>query len=203
MNISDIQVNLMPRDRQERRLRRVWVRRWTSAVVGTAFVVGIPCIYIGGSASLSSTGIADQIQATNQEYETNQRRIPILRSQFSKLSAEQEVYDLVENRIEWRDVFAVLIQAAGNRVRFSNLHAIGGGIEGLEKIEIYLDGFAQSQSDARSYIVDLEETGAFDSIELIDTSREQFEDRELIHFRVLIVVESFNASPKGGEDGPG
>tara|TARA_R110002111_G_scaffold196487_1_gene262280 strand:- start:586 stop:1197 length:612 start_codon:yes stop_codon:yes gene_type:complete len=203
MNTTNKQANLIPQDRQERRIRGLWMRRWISTVVVTAFVVGIPCVYIGGSAALSSSGITDQIQAANLEYESNQRRIPILRSQLSKLAAEQEVYELVENRVEWRDVFTVLITDAKNRVRFSKIHAIGGGIEGFDKIEIHLYGFAQTQSDARSYVVDLEETGTFDSIDLVETSREQFENTELIRFHVLIEVKSVNTTLNGGVDGPG
>lgn len=196
-------VNLIPRDRQERRVRGLCIRRWITAVVCTAFVVGIPSMYIGGSAAFSSAGITEQIQTTNNAYESNQREIPVLRSQLSKLSAQQEVYELVGNRIEWRAVFEKLIRSSGNRVRFSNLHAIGGGVEGNEKIEIYLDGFARTQSDARSYIVDLETTRIFDSIELIDTSRQEVDGHELIQFRVLITVESVGALPSGEVDDAG
>ncbi len=204
MSLTDKKyVNLIPQDRQEHRLRKMWVRRWSSAAIGAAFVIGIPSLYIGGNAVLSDSGIADQIQLANIEYEANQARVPILKAQLSKLKAEQEVYDLIENRIQWRDVFGILIRSAGNRVRFSSLYATGGGVEGDEKIEIYLEGFAQSQSDARSYIVDLESTQVFDSIELIETSREKIDGQELIGFRVLILVESKNVIQKGNDDEPG
>lgn len=173
-----------------RRQQTIWIGRWISSVVITAFVIGIPGLYIGGSAALTDSGMLGQIEDTNQKYEINQQAIPLLRNQLGQLTAEQEVLALVENRIDWGDVFSLLTQSAGNDVRFRGLSAVGGGVEGDEPIRIIVDGLAPSQTIARAYVVDLENTAVFDSVQLVETRREQVDEFELIGFQIMITIQS-------------
>ncbi len=181
-------VNLIPQEHAHQRQCRRWMSWWGVAIVSTATVIGIPGVYIGGSAALIDPGISDQIAEANMEYARHQQAIPVLRAQLAELAAEQEVLELVENRIEWRTVFAVLIETAQSDVRFHRISASGGGIEGDSPIRIYIEGLAPTQTIARGYVVDLEGVNIFDSVELIETTREQMNDVELIRFRVEITV---------------
>lgn len=183
-------VNLIPMEHVHRRQQTIWIGRWISSVVITAFVIGIPGLYIGGSAALTDSGMLGQIEDTNQKYEINQQAIPLLRNQLGQLTAEQEVLALVENRIDWGDVFSLLTQSAGNDVRFRGLSAVGGGVEGDEPIRIIVDGLAPSQTIARAYVVDLENTAVFDSVQLVETRREQVDEFELIGFQIMITIQS-------------
>ncbi len=189
-NISLPMVNLIPVEHIQRRQRAVWIGRWISMVVIIAFVIGIPGLYIGGSAALTDSEMMVQIEDTNQKYETNQQAIPLLRSRLGLLTAEQEVLALVENRIDWGDVFSLLTESAGNDVRFRGLHAVGGGVEGDEPIQIIVDGLAPSQTIARAYVVGLENTAVFDTVELVETRREQVDEYELIGFQIMITIQS-------------
>jgi len=181
-------INLIPADQVHHRLQARWISRWVAMVVVTAIIVGIPGLYIGGSAALTDSGMSRQIEEANIEYARHQQALPILRAKLNALAAEQEVHDFVRGRIEWRDVFAVLVNASNNEVRFQRLSASGGGVEGDQPIEISIEGLAPSQTIARAYVVDIENANIFDSIELVETTREQIRDTELIRFRITLTV---------------
>jgi Tfp pilus assembly protein PilN len=193
-------VNLIPQEQVHLRLRSQWIHRWVMGVVLTTLVIGIPGVYIGGSAVLTDSGMVAQIQDVNIEYENQQNAIPQLRQQIKQLSAEQEVLDLIKNRIEWSKVFSILVASAGERIRFSRLTATGGGIEGDEPIELYLEGLAASQTDARAFVVRIESTQVFDSVELMETTREIIEEIEFIRLKVIVKILSIGRTPAEDED---
>lgn len=183
-------VNLIPIQRIAQRQQSRLVQKWLVLVVLTTLVIALPAVYIGGSVALSDSGMGDQIEDANLEFETHQQAIPVLQRKLALLSAKQEVQHLIKNRIEWPDVFQVLTNAAGDNVRFVRISASGGGVEGNELIEISLQCLAVSQTVARGYMVDLESTHIFDSVELVDTTREEIEDIDLVRFNVMIRVKS-------------
>jgi len=193
-------VNLIPQEQVHLRLRSQWIHRWVMGVVLTTLVIGIPGVYIGGNAVLTDSGMVAQIQDVNIEYENQQNAIPQLRQKIKQLSAEQEVLDLIKNRIEWSKVFSILVASAGERVRFSRLTATGGGIEGDEPIELYLEGLAVSQTDARAFVVRIESTQVFDSVELMETTREIIEEIEFIRLKVIVKILSIGRTPAEDED---
>lgn len=196
-NLPQPKINLIPDDRIRQRQQSLWIARWTTFVVVTTMMIGLPGIYIGGSAALTDSGMTEQINEVSLENTRHQQAIPKLRERIGLLATEQEVLDLVANRVEWRDVFGILVGSAANDVRFRRLSASGGGVEGTMPIEISIEGLAPTQTIARAYVVDLEATGLFDVVELIETTREQMDQLELIRFRILIMVNNHEAS--GGE----
>ncbi|MDF1808468.1 MAG: hypothetical protein P1U42_02100 [Phycisphaerales bacterium] len=188
MNSSIPFVNLIPEKRVIHRYKKMWIKRWVIGSVLTGVFVGLPGLYIGGSAVFTDSGITDQIDDAKVQYANHQQKIPLLNNQLSLLLAEKEVHDLIKNRVEWRKVFAVLVDASQEDVRFQRVSAIGGGVEGIDPIEINLEGFVESQTDARTFVVRLEEAHVFDSVSLVETMRETFGEIELVKFRVLITI---------------
>ncbi len=187
-------VNLIPDAHIAQRQRSRLVGQWVFAAISTAFMIGIPGVYIGGSAALTDSGMSGQIQTASEQYEQNQQAIPMLNTRLGLLIAEQEVLDIVKNRIDWGRVCTMLVDAADNDVRFRRLDVSGGGVEGFDPIEIRLDCLAPSQTIARAYIVELEELGVFDSVELIETRREQIDEFEVIGFQIMMSTGQANDS---------
>ncbi len=198
MNSSYIpQVNLIPDEQLISRHKSLWITRWCVITLCVIGLIAIPAAYIGASATLSDSGMAEQIEKTQLEYASHQGAIPDLKKQLAGLIAEQEVLDLVHNRIEWRDVISVLVDSSRNDVRFRRMLAVGGGVEGTGSIEISLEGLAASQTVARAYVVNLEQAFVFDSVELVETKRERVGEYELVRFKLLIRVENGEVSDAG------
>ena len=181
-------LNLIPSEVQSKRLVRRSIRRWVGIIVCVAFFVGLPGVYIGGSAALTDSGMSYQIEQSRQKYESDQASIPVLRAKLSALEAEEDTNAIVKNRVNWSGLFDLLRNAAGEEIRFTRLSVIGGGVNGEQDIEVQIVGFSTSQTNARSYLLDLEQMGLFDFVELTDTRREMIQDHELIRFELLLKV---------------
>ena len=189
-------INLIPQTHTNNRWRTLWIHRWILYATIVTFVIGFPGIYIGASAAFTDSGMSAQIDQIKQENQKHQQAIPPLQKKIKHFSAEQEVFDLIQNRIDWRDVFSVLIDTAGNNIRFRKLNALGGGSDGTSPIQIEIEGLASSQTGVRNYVVKLEATKIFDTIELAATNRALFNDVELIRFKILITVTSHTMAAK-------
>ena len=181
-------LNLIPSEVRSKRLVHRSIRRWVSIIVCVAFFVGSPGVYIGGSAALTDSGMIYQIEQARQKYEADQVSIPVLRAKLSALEAEEDTNEIVKNRVNWSGLFDLLRNAAGEEIRFTRLSVIGGGVSGDHDIEIQIVGFSTSQTNARSYLLDLEQMEIFDFVELTDTRREIIQDHELIRFELLLKV---------------
>jgi len=193
-------INLIPDEKVRQRQQAQWISRWMVVVIATTIIIGIPGLYIGGNAALTTSGMTEQIMIANVEYARHQQAIPILKEKLRLLNVEQEVFELVENRIEWRDVFTVLVNVGDNDVRFRSVSASGGGIEGDTPIQIRVDGLASSQTIARAYVVDLEKTNIFDLVELVETTREKINELDLIRFQINITVHGDTVNAAEGSD---
>jgi Tfp pilus assembly protein PilN len=189
-NIYMDQVNLVPRAIRSARARYRCVVLWCGAAAAVIAVVGLPGVYIGGNAALSDPAIGAQIEQVGNQLTANQNAIPELQKQLAQLQAEQEVLDLVRNRIEWRTVFTQLVNASQSDVRFTGLIAEGGGVEGDQAISIRITGVASTQTAARSYVVALESLTLFDHLELTRTARRDINDQEVIEFEIVARVAS-------------
>jgi len=194
-------VNLVPDEHIAQRQRSSLIGQWVFAAVTTAFIIGIPGVYISGSAALTDLGMSGQIEQTSQQYEQNQQAIPKLNERLGMLIAEQEVLDIVKNRIDWGRVCTMLVESAGNDVRFRRLNVSGGGVEGFDPIEIRLQCLAPSQTIARAYIVKLEKLGVFDSVELVETKREQIDEYEVIGFEIMMSTGHASEPQEPSNDG--
>jgi Tfp pilus assembly protein PilN len=190
---SEKHVNLIPQAWITQRHQKRCIRQWVFAMVATTVLVGLPGLYIGGNAAFTDSGMSENISQANIEFEQHQQAIPLLRERLRILHSEKEVLELVENRIDWREVFGVLVDAANDEVRFTRIIANGGGVDGRENgentpIEVVLEGLAETQTTARAFLVNIEDTGLFDDVELVETMREEINDFELIRFRIQISV---------------
>lgn len=183
-------INLVPRPIQKKRAQSRCTKRWSVVAAATIAFIGLPGIYIGGNAALSDSAIRSQIDMVHNQLKTNESAIPVLETKLNGLRAQLEVLELVDNRIDWRSVFSMLVQASGEEVRFTGIRATGGGVEGDQSIEIIINGIATTQTAARSYIVSLESLEIFDSVDLTSTTRREVNESEIIEFEVFAVVPS-------------
>jgi len=181
-------VNLVPVHLRQQRLRARWAARWCILVILTIVLVALPSLYVGGSAALTDAGMSEQIQSTRTQVANHEQAIPQLERRLSLLRAEQEVLDIVGNRVDWRRLLEILISTGEGHIRFSGVGLSGAGVEGFTPIELRIDGYARSQSEARDFIVRLEETGLFDRVRLTRSDRRTIDKVEVIEFTVHIGV---------------
>ena len=188
MSSSVPYVNLVPdRIRSQRRQRRL-VAKWCGAVVATVCLVGIPGVYIGGNAVLSESVMGTQIERVRHQLTTNENELPKLQSRISVLDEKRQTLDLVRNRIDWQSLFGHIVRVSNDQIHFTALKAKGGGVEGTDPMTIEINGIAASQTDTRSFVVELENLGLFDVVELTKTQRDDLGEMEVIEFQIMTKV---------------
>lgn len=177
-------INLVPTAVRHHRKRRKVFMQWVCAIVATSVVVGVPGVYLGGNAVLSDPMMGAQIERVRGQLSANQSEIPRLQSRIAVLEEKRKTLDLVRNRIEWRELFAQIVNASGQEIHFTVLQAIGGGIEGTDPLRISVIGIATTQTEARSFVVKLESLGLFDQVQLIRTTRTKVNEQDIIEFQI-------------------
>ena len=192
-------LNLIPEEVRIYRAKQIYMRRWITAIICVLFFVGMPGAYIGASAVLTDPGMSLQIEKVREKYEKDQAAIPVLRAQLAKNELMESTNAIVERRVDWSQLIDLLKQAAGQEIRFSSLSILGAGLAEDQDIELGIVGYATSQTSARSYLLQLEQMGIFDFVELSDTSRETISDHELIKFEVLLKVFAEKPTPVSKE----
>ncbi|MGV6814678.1 MAG: PilN domain-containing protein [Phycisphaerales bacterium] len=193
-------LNLIPEDVRNHRTKQIWIRRWVTTIICVLFFVGMPGAYIGASVVLTDPGMNLQIEKVRQKYEKDQAAIPLLRAQLTQNELKESTNAIVERRVDWSQLIDMLKQAAGQEIRFSRLSILGAGLAEDQDIELGIIGYATSQTSARSYLLQLEQMGIFDFVELNDTSREIISEHELIKFEIQLKVfakKSASASNEG------
>ena len=181
-------INLVPiAVRQQRHCRQIIVR-WFGAICATGVVVGIPGMYLGGNAALSDPMMGAQIERVRGQLSTNQSEIPRLQARIGVLEEKRKTLDLVRNRIDWQELFAQIVSASDDQIHFTAIQANGGGVEGTNPIHVNMVGIATTQTEARSFVVNLESLGLFDHVELVHTKRQDLQDQEIIEFQIQAYI---------------
>ncbi len=132
--------------------------------------------------------IGVQIDRVRSQLGANEAEIPRLQKRIAVLEEKKQTLDLVRNKISWQDLFAHIVSVSHDEIHFTSLFAEGGGVEGDEPIRVQVVGVALSQTDARSYVVELESLGVFDRVELLRTSRQELSEQDIIEFHIEAVV---------------
>ena len=181
-------INLVPSSVLRGRTQRRLMTRWAIAVAATVAFVGLPGAYLGGNAALSDPMMGAQIERVREQLGANKAEIPRLQARIGVLEEKRQTLDLVRNRIDWQSLFAHVVSVSGEQIYFTAIQADGGGIEGTDPLRIQVSGLATSQTDTRSFVVQLEQLGIFDRVELLRTARQELEGQEVIEFQVVATI---------------
>lgn len=188
------QINLVPVRIRQQRHHRTLIVRWFGVICVASVIVGIPGAYLGGNAALSDPMMGAQIERVRGQLSANQSEIPRLQARIGVLEEKRKTLDLVRNRIDWQELFAQVVSASDHQIHFTGIQASGGGIEGTNPIHVNMVGIATTQTEARSFVVNLEALGLFDHVELIRTNRQDLQDQEIIEFQ----IQAYIGEPNGG-----
>jgi Tfp pilus assembly protein PilN len=186
------QINLVPVRIRQQRHHRTLIARWFGVVCVASVIVGIPGVYLGGNAALSDPMMGAQIERVRGQLSANQSEIPRLQARIGVLEEKRKTLDLVRNRIDWQELFAQVVSASDHQIHFTGIQASGGGIEGTNPIHVNMVGIATTQTEARSFVVNLEALGLFDHVELIRTNRQDLQDQEIIEFQIQAYIGDSN-----------
>lgn len=105
---------------------------------------------------------------------------------------------MLERRIDWRGIFYALAVASGKEVRFDQISCGSEVDQQADRVQIEVIGYASSQTTARTFVVDLEHLGLFDSVAMTETTRVTMNETDLVRFRVTLILDPKLVKSGGG-----
>lgn len=158
--------NLLPEKRKSRNLRAKAISGW----VHICLLVGVGSFIPAGALALSSTDdlapIASQIERNEKILAGIQAERPGLELAMVALQKRALILDQIEARVDWTPLLGTLANASAP-ARFDQIEL--GMNQQQSRIDIRLLGFVETQSEARSLVLRLEELGLIENIRINTT----------------------------------
>jgi len=192
------QINLLPNERILRHKRSVATVRWTLAGTLTLLVCGV--LNAGFLLTEKNQSNILIVRASEQKIQIGNlaRDNAALQEELKRLSTRAEAVSMLDRRIDWRGIFSGISYASDPNIRFMQIQCSTVSDGGQDRVEILTQGFAESQTLARSFAVALEEVRLFDQVVLEATDRVVIDDSEFVRFQIRLVVDP-ELAEAGGE----
>ncbi len=195
-------VNLIPAYRLEARRQRRRVRRW----VGLCAVYTLLCVGCGvyvHMAWMPQGTWARRLDEATQQIRGIDRDLVELSGQLQAARNQLAINQAITVHPDWSGVLAVISNCLNDRVVLSRcaLRGVTGvdretpaGLEGDQPLaglrkpkswELYLSGLGRSLKDVSRFVLELEQTGLFDRVKLVDTRRRPFLDEQASTFNLV------------------
>lgn len=163
--------NLLPLSRTTARRRESATRNWTLALVALVLLVVMPAIIV--CINFRTTKPADTGHVTRfvNDLQQLQSSLPELKQQLVKLEIQSESQLRAQTRIQWTSVLEHLAGIAPSHVRIHTFNASIQTNDEFERIELSIQVHTASLSQAREFLVVLENSGVFDQVSMLDSRR--------------------------------
>jgi hypothetical protein len=211
-------VNLIPAPRLVAKRRRVHLRR---CAAGCAVWAVMSVIAAGATQAMWRTAADPQAEErlaiVADEIDRTDRAIAATRTQLAAAQSTLRAKEAIANQPDWGVLLAVLAQSIKQDVVLKNCHvhpagrrpgevrrppaAVAPSASGAaaEAVPFVLDanGMAKDLEAAHRFVSDLEKTGLFARVTLLDTAREPFINGDAIAFRLECSLDEPAAGAPG------
>ena len=219
-------VNLIPAHRVAARRQRVHVRRCAAGCAAWAVLSVIAAGAAHALWRNADAPLADErLAAVNDDIERTERAIATARVQLAAAQSTLRANQAIANQPDWSILLAVLAQGIGDDVVLKSCHvhpvaapgsaesrrnaapaagpaagSAGGGMVAGEggPFELEASGVARTLASAHRFVGDLEKTGLFARVTLMDTTRDQYAGKPAIAFRLKCSLDEPAAPAAGG-----
>jgi len=219
-------VNLIPAPRLVAKRRRVHLRR---CAAGCAVWAVMSVIAAGATQAMWRTAADPQAEErlalVADEIERTDRAIAATRAQLAAAQSTLRAKEAIANQPDWGVLLAVLAQSIKQDVVLKNCHVHPAGRRpgevrrapaavapsassstgaAAESVPFVLDanGMAKDLEAAHRFVSDLEKTGLFARVTLLDTAREPFINGDAIAFRLECSLDEPAAGSPGAPAAP-
>lgn len=178
-------IDLLPAARRVRYARRAAVSGWIIAVILVAMLSLAPA---GAMALASSAGVAGVAERTARSERTLNQLVaekPRLETELADLRRTDAVLRAVEDRVDWRPMLAALAEAAGS-ARFERTEFRLD--RDAARVEVKVVALVESLTDARAFVLRIEELGVFDTVTLQSNARVGLPNTEVVRVEIIAQV---------------
>ena len=164
--------NLLPQSRITARRKDQALRRWSYTVIAMLFVIALPSGMLSIQFRSTKPADSDYITRFVSDLQQIQDSIPPLQRELVELQIASQSQLRAQSRVQWTSLLDHLATYTGKNVR---IHSFDASIESSAPtplIRIMIQIHTQSLSQAREFLVVLENTGLFDEINMLESRRQ-------------------------------
>lgn len=198
-------VNLIPAGRLAARRRRTRLVLWGTVCGVYAFLVAAGSLTFHVAQAGEGRGVAESLGAVDQQIERDNRALLEARRQLAETMTELETTTAIHGQPDWAKLLTGLSLQVGEQIVLTRCQLTtvtadnkvitveGGGSETAGPLGTFLtgcrhtlvlNGFGKSQESVSRFVLRLEESGAFDLVRLVNSSRQTFLQGEAVAFGV-------------------
>ena len=163
--------NLLPQSRMISRSRNHAVRVWSFVLVALVLVVMIPSGLL--SVHLRAAEPQDTQHITRFVNDLNELRatLPALKKKVAQLESESKSQELAKLRVHWNSVINQLAVLTNENIRIHSFDASIIRQTTKHTISISIEIHSKTLSQAREFLVVLENSSLFDELKMSDSRR--------------------------------
>ncbi len=198
-------VNLIPAGRVTARRRRTRLYLWATVGGIYAFLVAAGSLTFHVARAGEGRGVAESLEAADRQIQQDNGVLQEARRQLAETMTALETTTAVRGQPDWGKLLTGLSLQVGDQIvltrcQLATLTADNKAItvEGSGSLTavplstlltgcrhtLVLNGFGKSQESVSRFVLRLEESGAFDLVRLVNSSRQTFLNGEAVAFGV-------------------
>lgn len=187
-------VNLVPTAHLGRIRTRRCVRRWIAASVGVIALTSMAMAYIRIDGRNSGFRIDSRLGEIRAEVASLESALPALERAIADAQARAQVNRRLGSRPDWGVLLAVLDSARPSGLVFESCAVSPSDVEAapmpdrLGPVRLEIHGLSGEQQSVQEFVVRLENTGLFDEVQLMSTSRRVVGNLERVEFHLVGII---------------
>jgi Tfp pilus assembly protein PilN len=198
-------VNLIPEQRQLRKRRRVRTRLWLR--LGSAYIVAIALtlfsIHMLGKAD--NVALAEDLESAAVRVKQHRSSMLRLRKELARITTTLQTSRAIKRQPDWSKLLVIIADTLGqdivlNRCEIATLDSVGREITGSQQealtsqavstllsarqYRLILAGLGREHTAVSRFVVQLEQSGLFDSVNLLNNQRQDVQNQSVIVFDI-------------------
>ena len=182
--------NLLPIARIQSRKRDAAFRIWSFALIGMILLVGITSGLLSIHLHAAKPVEGDHINRFVSDLTEIQSAMPPLKKEVAKLESALQSQSIAESRIQWTVLLSHFAMLAGDEIRIHSFDAAINTAANKQSVFVTIQIHTKSLSQARAFLVVLEESALFDQIEMMDSRKQSSADDAPVNSTIRAAILS-------------
>jgi Tfp pilus assembly protein PilN len=163
--------NLLPQSRVATRKRKSAIRIWSFTLAAMVLLVAIPSALLSVHLRASEPQNNQHITRFVNDLNDLQATLPALKKKVAQLESESKSQELAKLRIHWNSVINQLAILTNENIRIHSFDASIIRRPSEQSISITIQIHTKTLSQAREFLVVLEDSALFDTLKMSDSRK--------------------------------
>jgi len=198
-------VNLVPEQRQVRKRRHARLRLWIQMSATYSIAIALSLFFVHTIWKVDNAALAEDLSATTSRVKQYSSSMLRLRKELARISTILQTSRAIKCQPDWSKLLVIIADTLGqdivlNRCEVTILDENGSEITGgpqealtsqavttllsARQYRLTLAGLGRQHSAVSKFVVQLEQSGLFDSVSLLNNQRQDVQNQSVIVFGI-------------------